>query len=113
MKFLKPDILTSQNLSLEALAFTTSIGRKFRFEKIIFHASAGITETITITHISKQGSSYNNIIRIKQLNNESDYILTPDGENNFLDGDEIKVECTNATAIATIKVIIKTSEISI
>ena len=113
MKFLNPDITASQNLALDPLSYTTSIGRKFRLEKIIFHAGAGITETITITHISKQGSSYNNVMRIKSLNSETDYIFTPDGENFFLDGDEIKIECTNATAVTTINAIIKTSEISV
>jgi hypothetical protein len=113
MKFLRPDITTSQNLSLAPLSYTTSIGRKFRLEKIIFHASAGITETITITHISKQGANYNTVIRSANLINQTDFEFTPDGENNFLDGDNIKIQCTNNTAVATIYAIIKTSEISI
>ncbi len=113
---LRPDITTSQILSTgagTALDFTTTIGRRFKLEKIIFHASEAITETITISLDSGKGSVYDVVLRRKSLSAEQDYIYVPDGENNYYAGDEIRVQCTAATDTGTIFVIIKTSEILI
>ncbi len=111
--FLKPDITTSQDLSIgagTALSFTTTIGRKFKLEKILFHASVAITETITITLDSVNGPSYDIVLRKKSLSSEQDYVYTPEGKHNFQAGDEIKVECTAANDTGEIFVTIKTSE---
>jgi hypothetical protein len=113
MKFLRPDITTSQDLSLGALSYTTSIARKHRIERITFHASVAISETITITQISKQGTNYNHVLRVKTLNAEQDYVFIPDSFINNLDGDETKIQCTNANTTGIIYAVIKTSEISV
>ena len=107
--FLKPDIKFSQDLSEAALNFTTTIGRNFKLEQIIFSASQGITETITITLDSAQGANYDAKRRRKTLNAEQDYVWTPEGEVNFKSGDEIKIQCTNANGVGTIRGIVKTS----
>ena len=112
-RFLKPDITTSQDLSVgagTALSFTTSIGRKFKLEKILFHASVAITENITITLDSVNGPTSDIVLRKKALTAAQDYVYTPEGEHNYQAGDEIKVECTAATDTGTIFVTIKTSE---
>lgn len=114
MRSLKPDITFSQDLSVGAgtpLSFTTSIGRRFKLEKIIFRASVAITETITITLDSGKGSAYDTILRVKALSNEQNYVYTPEGENNFYAGDEIKIECTAANDTGTISGIVKTKEV--
>jgi len=113
MNSLKPDIKTSQDLTAAALSFTTSIGRRFKLEKIIFRASVAITETITITLDSAQGANYDGILRVKSLSAEQNYVYTPDGENNFYAGDEIKIQCTNANVTGTLYVIAKTQEVLI
>lgn len=109
--FLKKPITTSQDLTSGALSYTTSIGRNFKIESISFHASVAITETITITKDSKSGSNYDVVLRKKSLSSEQDFIYVPDeGVNNFLAGDEIKVQCTNANTTGTIYVEIRLSE---
>lgn len=110
---LRVDITTSQDLSAGALSFTTTIGRRFKLERIIFHGSVAITETITITFDSGQGADYDAVLRRKSLSNEQDFIYIPDGENDYYAGDEIKVQCTNANLTGTINVIIKTKEVLI
>ena len=99
MNSLKPDIVFSQDLSVGAgtpLSFTTSIGRRFRLEQIIFRASVAITETITITLDSGKGTAYDTILRVKSLSAEQNYVFVPDGDNNFYAGDELLIECTAA-----------------
>ena len=113
MKFLRPDIIISQSLVANPLLYTTSIGRKFKLERIIFHASVAITETITITHISKQGTTYNSVMRVKSLSSESDFVFVPEDNTFFLDGDEIRLQCTNANITGTLYCTIKTSETSV
>jgi len=113
---LRPDIVFSQDLSVGAgtpLSFTTSIGRRFRLEKIIFHATGALTETITITLDSGKGSTYDVVLRKKNLSAETDFVYVPDGENDYYAGDEIKVECTAAGDAETIYGIIKVKEVLI
>jgi hypothetical protein len=110
-KELRSDLKTSQDLSLGALSYTTSIGRRFKLEQIIFRGSVAITETITITLDSKGGANYDTIIRVKSLSNEQNFIFVPDGEVNFQSGDEIKIQCTNANLTGVLYCTIKCSEI--
>jgi hypothetical protein len=107
---LKPDIVTSQDLTAGALTYTTSIGRRFTLERILFHASVAITESITITLDSGKGSDYDTVLRRKSLSAETDFIYIPDGENDYYAGDEIKVQCTNANTTGTLRAIIKVKE---
>lgn len=111
-KWLRSPITTSQDLSAGALLYTTSIGRNFRLDSINFKSSVAITETITITIDSKNGSSYDVVLRVKGLSSESNFIYTPDGfDACFAAGDEIKIQCTNANLTGTLYVEIKTSEL--
>jgi hypothetical protein len=111
VRSLKTDKKTSQDLSLGALSYTTDYGRAFKLEQIIFRASVAITETITITLDSKHGASYDTILRAKSLSAEQNFVYIPDGENNFQEGDEIKVQCTNANTTGILYTQIKSSEI--
>lgn len=113
MRSLRPDITTLQDLAADALSFTTTIGRRFRLEQIIFRADVAITETITITLDSGKGADYDTVLRVKTLSNEQNYVFVPSGDNDFYAGDEIKIECTNANLTGTIRCIIKTREILI
>lgn len=114
MNSLRPDITFSQDLSIgigTPLDFTTSIGRRFRLEQIIFHTSVAITETITITLDSGKGAAYDTILKIIELSAEQDARFAPIGENNFYAGDEIRIQCTAATDTGTISGIVKVSEV--
>jgi hypothetical protein len=108
--FLKRDVTTSQDLSADSLSYTTTYGRKFKLEQIIFHVDVAISETITITLDSANGSDYDSVLQEVTLVAEKDFIFRPQGEANYHAGDEIKVECTNANLTGEIFVTFKTSE---
>ncbi len=95
------------------LDFTTTIGRRFRLERILFHASVAITETITITLDSGKGATYDVVLRRKSLSAEQDFIYIPDGENDYYAGDEIRIQCTAANDLGVISGILKCREILI
>lgn len=108
--FLRSDITTSKDLTAGALSYTTSIGRKFKLEQILFHASVAISETITITLDAKAGANYDSVLVEASLVAEQDFVFRPQGEANYNEGDELKIQCTNANLTGTIYVTIKTSE---
>ena len=109
--FLKSDKTTSQDLSLGALSYTTNYGKRFKLEEVIFHFSQAVSETVTITLISKNGTNYNTVLQKVTLVSETDLVWRPQGEANYQTGDQIKVQCTNANGIGSVYVTIKTSEL--
>jgi len=108
--FLKKPITTSQDLSSAALSYTTTVGRNFKLEEVIIKSTVNITETITLTRDSLQGAAYDVVINAKDLAGNSSYVFRPDGECNFIKGDELKVQCTNANTTGVVSVEIKLSE---
>ena len=108
--FLKPDKITSQNLAAAPLSYTTNYGRKFKLEKVTFHFSQAVTETVTITCDSVNGANYDHVLQAVDLVSETDLVYRPQGEDNFQEGDEIKIQCTNANITGTVYVTIKASE---
>ena len=108
--FLKTDVTTSQDLSAAALDYTTSYGRAFKLEQVIFHFDTAVTETVTITLDSKNGANYDTILQEVDLVAETDFVYRPQGECNCQAGDEIKIECTDGNGTGIGYAIIKTSE---
>ena len=108
--FLRKDITTSQDLSVGALTYTTTISRKFKLEEISLHFSVAVTETVTITRDSSNGANYDHPLARRSMVAEQDFLFRPTGENNFQDGDEVKVQCTNANLTGVCYAILKTSE---
>ena len=106
------DLTTSQNLASGALSYTTSINRKFRLQAVEIHSSVVITETITLTRDSKNGTNYDTVLSSRSLVGEQSFIFRPDGECDFQAGDELKVQCTNANLTGIVYVTIKTREIN-
>ena len=114
MRSLKPDITFSQDLSIglgTPLSFTTTIGRRFKLEQIIFNATGNLTETITITLDSVSG--VDGILAKIDLIAEQNYTYTPTGQKNFYAGDEIRIQCTAAGDAETISGVVKTSAVLI
>jgi hypothetical protein len=109
--FSRKDLTTSQDLSSGALAYTSSIGRKFKLEEVVLHASVAITETVTITRDSKHGVNYDQVLAKRSMVGEQDFIFRPSGECNFQDGDEIKIQCTNANTTGVVYITGKASEL--
>ncbi len=108
---LKPDITFSQDLTAAALSYTTSIARKFKLSSIHFKATGNITETITITKDSKQGATYDTVLKSISLVAQSSYVYRPEADEDFQSGDEIKIQCTDAGGVETIKGVIKVREL--
>lgn len=108
---LKKDLTALQDLSAGALSYTSSTGRKFKLEEVLIHFSVAVTETITVTRDSVNGVNYDTVLDKGYMVSEQDYVFRPQGECNFQDGDEIKVECTQANHTGTAYLIIKRSEI--
>ena len=107
----KLDLASSQDLSAAPLAYTTSIGRRFKLDSVSGKASVAITETVTITLDSNEGANYDVVLATISLVSKSSFVWRPEGELNLVAGDEIKVQCTNANVTGTIYPIIKTSEL--
>ena len=108
---LRPDVTTSKDLSSGALSHTTAIGRKFKLESVSIHFSVAVTETVTITRDSINGANYDTVLSKRDLDSEQDFIYKPSGEDNFQEGDEVKVQCTAANLTGVAYVTIKTSEL--
>lgn len=109
---LKSDKTFSQNLASGALSYTSNYGRRFKLESVCLHASVAITETVTVTLDSVNGSNYDVVLAKVNLSAEQDFVFRPQGELNLQLGDEIKVQCTNANTTGTVYGIIKSSEIT-
>ncbi|MFH1405595.1 MAG: hypothetical protein ABIG52_00055 [Nanoarchaeota archaeon] len=110
-QFLKKDLTTSQDLSAGALSYTSSTGRKFKLEEVLIHFSVAVTETVTLTRDSVNGVNYDAVLDKGYLVAEQDYVFRPQGECNFWEGDEIKVQCTNANLTGVAYLVIKRSEL--
>lgn len=108
--FLKKPLTSSQDLSLGALSYTTSIGRNFKLEEVSIHFSQGVSETVKVFRDSRNGVNYDSEIGRRTLISEPDFVFRPQGELNCLAGDEIKVTCTNAGGVGTAYLEIRTSE---
>lgn len=108
---LRIPITTSQDLSAGAMAYTTSIGRRFKLESISIHFSVAVTETLTITRDSAQGANYDTVLISRDLVAATDYVFRPQGEENEFIGDEIKIAITNANLTGIAYIEIKTREV--
>lgn len=114
--FLRSDATASQDLSVAALSYTTSFGRKFKLEQVIFkfvnssNVRVPVTETITITLDAAQGVAFDVQLHRRTLVGQTDYVWRPQGEVNLQSGDKLKAECTNANGLGIAKVNIKSSE---
>jgi hypothetical protein len=111
-KFMKDPITTSQDLSLGALSYTTTMTQAFQLEEINFHFSADVTETITITLDSYQGANYDTVLRTIDVVEDNDAVYKPDPKSNYHAGDNIKINVSNANGVGVCYAEIITSELS-
>lgn len=109
---LKPDKTTSQDLSAGALSYTTNYGRRWKLESVAIKASVAITETITITLDSKNGSNYDVVLQTYDMVGETSFVFRPQGELNLQAGDEIRIQCTNANTTGIVYPLVKASELN-
>jgi len=108
--FQRKPITDSQALGDGAMSKTTAIARQFKLEEVTLHASQAISETVTITRDAANGTNYDTVLAKRAMVAETDFVFRPQGECNFLSGDELKVQCTNANGVGTVYLEIKTAE---
>lgn len=106
-----PDQISSQNLASAPLSFIAIYGKRFKLDEILIHFSQAVSETVTITMISKNGSNYNTVLQEVTLVAETDFVFRPQGEANYQAGDQIEIQCTNANGVGIAYVTVKSSQL--
>jgi hypothetical protein len=93
---------TSQNLASGALSYTTTFSSNFQLDQIFMAASQNITETVTVTLVSKDGAAYDCVLQSTNMTTEKYFVFRPSGSCVFMTGDEIKITCTNVGGAGTV-----------
>lgn len=84
------------DLSSVALALSTTHPGRAKLLQVLLRASVAISETVTVTFDSKDGSTYDVVLDTSILSSASSYVFRPTGECVMEAGDVTKVECTKA-----------------
>jgi len=95
-------VTSLQILSSGAMDYTFDPKQNCQVLEIYAHATGNISETITLTYISRDSSSYNTKLQATNLSTEADFAFRPTGHLVLMDGDKLRFQCTNATATATL-----------
>ena len=99
--------IASQDLSSAALDVDLTFENSGRLLTVYVTSSVALTEEITITFKSKDGSNYNTVLADRILDTESDYVYTASGMVALNISDSINVSCTNANGVGTVYVTVK------
>lgn len=93
----------SQNLVSGAASFNYSPNYDVYLLQVLITASTGITEVMTITFDSADGSDYDTVLATKQLSSESEALYAP-GPNKILfkKGDKVQIDITNANTTGVV-----------
>jgi hypothetical protein len=94
------------DLSVQALSLSTDFPGRFMLLSVMLVASIEITETLTITFTSKDGSTYDVVLDITNLSSSKNYVFSPTAKIICEAGDAIKVTCTKANNLGTVYVTI-------
>lgn len=86
----------TSDLSEAALSLETNFSGRFMLSQVLLSASVNITETVTVTFISKDGTTYDVILDTSNLSSAKNYVFRPTGRLICEAGDKIKVTCTKA-----------------
>jgi hypothetical protein len=84
------------DLSSVALSLTTDHPGKSRLLQVLLRASAAISETVTVTWNSKDGTSYSVVLDTTNLSSAQNYVFRPTGDCVLEEGDTITITCTKA-----------------
>jgi ABC-type glycerol-3-phosphate transport system substrate-binding protein len=85
-----------------ALNYTATYSSKSRILNVFIKSAAAITETVTLTFVSKTNTTYDTVLDTQALTAATSYYFVPDGDLVLEPGDGLKVQCTKATANTTI-----------
>ncbi len=98
---------TSQNLASAALSYSFAPLQNCQILEVNIHFSASISETVTLTWVSRDGTNYSTVVQVSSLSSQTDFAFRPTGHLILMDGDSLKVECTHAgnTGVAYMTII--------
>jgi hypothetical protein len=69
---------------------------------VFLHSSVNITETVTVTRVSADGSTYDVVLNTSNLTSASNYVYVPTFPVPIQRGDSIKVTCTAANTTGVV-----------
>lgn len=92
----------TQSLVAGALNQSYSYGEDGIINAVYIKSTVPITEAITITRVSLQGSQYDTVCDAKTMNAESNYIFHPVWALFLAKGDSIQIQCTNANVTGSV-----------
>jgi hypothetical protein len=95
-------IIGSQALASAALSLDTPAKGNFRLLQVLISASVAITETVTITFKSKDGTNYDTALDTTNLTTASSFVFRPSGHCVFSDGDYLNVAVTNGNTTGVV-----------
>lgn len=99
---------TTQALTAGALSFTTAFTGSAKVVEIEIVFSSAVTETVTITKIFAD-TNYNTVRKVESLVANTSFVFNDPIYLNS--GQQIKIQCTNATATATARVTVTYSKL--
>lgn len=90
------EIQTSQDLSVAALSYTTSLTDDFIVSSVSITFSDAVTEDVTLTHTNSD-SNYDTIISLTSLSSNKNYYYLPEAQLKIFgtEGQQLKIECTD------------------
>jgi hypothetical protein len=93
-----------------ASGFTSAVAERRKLDHVTLHASVAISETVTLTLNSRQGSAYDIVLDTSALGAESDYQYVPLSPVYLGPGDNLTLACTNANTTGTVSAAIVCEE---
>jgi hypothetical protein len=97
----------TQNLSEGAMNANFTFDEAVKLVTVYVHASAPITEEVSIYFVSEEGVNFNTLIAKEDISDMSDYVFAANGALAIGETESFKVEITNANAIGIVYVTVK------
>jgi len=96
---------TSQDLSADALSYTTTLATPFKLNSILCRFSAAVSPTFNVYLASKDGSSYDTVLFNPTVTAAQNVNIAADEGYKYEAGDQIRVEISSVAAIAYLTIV--------
>jgi hypothetical protein len=98
------------DLSDSEAEFSFSFPIAVKLLTVYLKSNVGITETITLSFVSQNGTSYNTTIDVKEMEGDSNYIYAAVGTLAINEGDSLNINVSNANATGSVYVTVKAED---
>lgn len=110
-RFIKNSQKYTQDLSTGPLSFTTTFGKKpFRTMLVTLKATQAISETVTISLDSVNGSAFDVLICSVDLVAERNFFYKVGGDLELLPGDQLVITCSDDNSVGSVSGEVRASE---